>query len=126
MTKLKTVQKWEKEYQIKLKWVTLCGSKVENVQCIVCKEYEAQIMSSKNFSNSWIKGSKSPTSDAVKKYVTSEMHKHAADLALKKELGPKEYVGNICRNTVIGKSITRMHKKTRKVMKNHFLNAYYL
>ena len=45
MTKLMMVQKWEKEYQIKWKWVTLPGSKVGNVQCIICKEYEAQIMS---------------------------------------------------------------------------------
>ena len=48
MTKLKTVQKWEKEYQIKLKRVKLPGSKVGNVQCVYCKEYEGQIMSSKN------------------------------------------------------------------------------
>ena len=48
MTKLKMVQKWEKEYQIKLKWVKLPGSKVGNVQCVYCKEYEGQIMSSKN------------------------------------------------------------------------------
>ena len=60
VTKLKTVQKWEKEYQIKLKWVAMPGIKVGNVQCIVYKEYEAQIMSSKNFSDSWIKGSKNP------------------------------------------------------------------
>ena len=70
---------------------------------------------------------KNPTFDAVKKHVTSEKHKHAAYLALKKELGPKEYVENIRENTVIiGKSITRMHKKTRKVMKNRFSTAYYL
>ena len=37
-----------KEYQIKLKWVKLPGSKVGNVQCVYCKEYEGQIMSSKN------------------------------------------------------------------------------
>ena len=101
MTKLMTVQKWGKEYQIELKWVTLPGSKIRNVQCIICKEYEAQIMSSKKFSDSWIKGSKNPTSDAVKKHVTSERHKRAADLALKKELSPKEYVENNCWNTVI-------------------------
>ena len=89
MTKLKTVQKWEKEYQIKLKWVTLPGNKVGNVQCTVCKEYEAQINSSKNFSDSWIKGSKYPTSDAAKKHVTSEMHKRAVDLALKKNLAQR-------------------------------------
>ena len=70
---------------------------------------------------------KNPTFDAVKKHVTSEKHKRAAYLALKKELGPKEYVENIRENTVIiGKSITRMHKKTRKVMKNRFSTAYYL
>ena len=101
MTKLMMVQKWEKEYQIKWKWVTLPGSKVGNVQCIICKEYEVQIMSSENFRDSWVKGSKNPTSDAVKKHVTSERHKHAADLALKKELSPKEYVENNCWNTVI-------------------------
>ena len=83
-------------------------------------------MSSKNFSDSWIKGSKNPSSDAVKKHVTSEIHKRAVDLALKKELGPKEYVENIRQNTAIGKSITRMHKKTRKLMKNYFSTAYYL
>ena len=54
------------------------------------------------------------------------MHKRAVDLALKKELGPKEYVENIRQNTAIGKSITRMHEKTRKVMKNCFAIAYYL
>ena len=58
MTKLMTVQKWEKEFQTKWKWVTLPGSKVGNVQCIICKEYEAQIMSSENFSDSSVKGSK--------------------------------------------------------------------
>ena len=83
-------------------------------------------MSSKNFSDSQIKGSKNPSSDAVKKHVTSEIHKRAVDLALKKELGPKEYVENIRQNTAIGKSITRMHKKTRKLRKNYFSTAYYL
>ena len=51
-------------------------------------------MSCKNF-NSWIKGSKGPTCDAVKKHVTSEMHKRAADLALKKEVEPKRYADNV-------------------------------
>ena len=53
------------------------------------------MMSWKNFSNSWIKGSKNPTSDAFKKHVTSEIHKRAANLALKKELGPKRYADNV-------------------------------
>ena len=109
-----------------MKWVTLAGSKVGNVQCILCKEYEAQIMSSKNYRDSLIKGSKNPTSDAVKKNATPEMHKRAADLALRKELDRKEYVENIRWNTIIGKSITRMHKKARKAMKNRFSIAYYL
>ena len=83
-------------------------------------------MSSKNFNDSWIKGLKNPICDAVKKHVTSEMHKHAANLALRKELGSKEYVENIHQNTVMGKLITRIHKKTRKVMKNRFSTAFYL
>ena len=83
-------------------------------------------MSSKNFSDSWIKGLKNPICDAVKKHVMSEMHKHAANLALRKELGSKEYVENIHQNTVMGKLITRIHKKTRKVMKNRFSTAFYL
>ena len=89
MTKTKSVRKWEKEYNIKLVWVNLPGGKVENIRCEVCEEYETQIMAFKNVSASWIEGSKNPTSDAVKKHVTSEMHKRAANLALKKELGPK-------------------------------------
>ena len=46
-------------------------------------------MSCKTFSNSWIKGLKNPASDAVKKHVTPEIHEHAVDLALKRELRPK-------------------------------------
>ena len=94
MTKIKSVRKWEKGYNIKPEWVNLPGGKAENVWCEVCKEYESQIMSCKNF-NSWIKGSKGPTCDAVKKHVTSEMHKRAADLALKKEVEPKRYADNV-------------------------------
>ena len=39
MTKIKTVRKWEKAYNIKLEWVNLPGVKVENVRQEVCKEY---------------------------------------------------------------------------------------
>ena len=73
MTKIKSVGKWENGYNIKLERVNLSGGKIENVWCKVCKEYETQIMSYKTFSDSWIKGSKGPTSDAVEKHVTSEM-----------------------------------------------------
>ena len=55
MSKIKTVRKWEKKYNIKLKWVNVPGSKVDNVRCEVCKEYKTQIMSCKNFNDSWIK-----------------------------------------------------------------------
>ena len=47
-------------------------------------------MSCKNFSGSWIKGAKGPTSDAIKKHFTSEMHKRGTDLALKRKLNPKD------------------------------------
>ena len=100
----------------------------------LCEDFQRTIYANKKYDQiqdssemgKRIKGSKNPTSDAVEKHVTSEMHKYAADLALKKELGPKEYVQNIHQNTAIGKSITRMHEKTRKVMENHFSTAYYL
>ena len=91
MSKIKTIRKWEKKYNIKLEWVNVPGWKVENVRFEICKEYETQIMSCKKFNDSWIKGSKNPTSGAVKKHVTSKMHKRAADLALKKRLGLKRY-----------------------------------
>ena len=79
-----------------------------------------------NFSNSWIKGSKSSTPDTVKKHVTYEMHKQTADLTFKKELGPKRYTDNVCQNTPITKSTTKMYQKPRKVLKNRFKTAYYL
>ena len=69
--------------------MNLTWEKVENVWCEVCKEYKTQIMSCKTFSNSWIKGLKNPVSDAVKKHVTPEIHEHAVNLALKRELRPK-------------------------------------
>ena len=54
------------------------------------------------------------------------MHKQAADLALKKELGPKRYADNVYQNTSTRKSITKMNQKARKVLKNRFTTAYNL
>ena len=126
MTKIKTVRKWEEKYNIELKWVNLPGRKVENVQYEVCKEYKTQIMSCKNFSNSWIKVKKNTTTDAVKKHATSEMHKQATDLALKNECGTKRFAGNLHQKIFIGKLITKMNKNARKVFKNRFTIAYCL
>ena len=75
---------------MKLNWIILPEGEVEIVQCKVCQEYKIQIITCKKFSDGWIKDSKNPTSDGVKKHVTSEMLKRTADLAPKKELGPKQ------------------------------------
>ena len=78
-------------------------------------------MSCKNFNDSWIKGSENPTSDAVKKHVTSEMHKRTADLALKKEVLPRRYAD--IDTYPIGKTNPKMNQKARKVLKNRFTAA---
>ena len=64
--------------------------------------------------DSWIKNLKNLTSDVVKKHVMSEMHKQAANLVLKKELGPKRYLDNDWQNLPIRKTVTKMNKKSKK------------
>ena len=61
----------------------------------------------------------------IKRHVTSEMHKQAANLALKKKFGPKRYAVNAHQNASIGKLITKTNQKARKVLKKGFPTAYY-
>ena len=56
----------------------------------------------------------------------SEMQKQAVNLALKKELGPKRFADNVHQNPPIGKLITKINQKARKMFKKRFTAAYYL
>ena len=54
---------------IKMNWIKSLKSKVKNVKCIFCQEYEAQI-SCKNANESCIRDSKNPTSEGVRNEPT--------------------------------------------------------
>ena len=70
---------------------------------------------------------KNPASDAVKKHVTPEIHEHAVDLALKRELRPKTMtmyanIGSSGSQLYYNKKYLQLHT----VLKNIFTTAYYL
>ncbi|CAB3983345.1 Hypothetical predicted protein [Paramuricea clavata] len=126
MPKLKTVKNWEKEYNIKLKWDVQPGGNAGNIRCSTCKEYDDRLQGLKNYSRTWVEGSKSATSDSVKKHDNTDMHKHAVDIAMKKHPGSERYTENVMKTTPIGKSITKMEEHSKKVLKMRFNTAYYL
>ena len=126
MPKLKTVKNWEKEYNIKLEWDIQVGGNAGNIRCSTCKEHDDRLHGLKNYNRAWVEGSKNATSDSVKKHVNTDMHKRAADIAMKKHLGSERYTQNVMKNTPIGKSITRMEEHSKEVLKMRFNTAYYL
>ena len=126
MPKLKTVKNWEKEYNIKLEWDFQPGGNAGSIRCSMCKEYDDRLQGLKNYSRAWVEGSKSATSDSVKKHVNTDMHKHAVDIAMKKHHGSERYTENVMKSTPIGKSITKMEEHSKEVLKMWFNKAYYL
>ena len=126
MPKLKTVKNWQKEYNIKIEWDIQPGGNAANIRCSTCKEHDDRLQGMKNYSCAWVEGSKNATSDSVKKHVNTDMHKHAIDMALKKQLGSEQYTENVMKNTPIGKSMMKMAEHSKEVLRMRFNTAYYL
>ena len=86
-TTLKTLRKWEKEFQLKLDFDINTESKVCCIRCSDCKKWEPRIKEIKNFSDNWIKGTKNVAKDAVEEHVKGEPHLQAVKLSKRSELG---------------------------------------
>ena len=126
MPKLKTIRNWEKEYNIKLEWDAKPNGNAENIRCFTCKDNDDRLQGLKNYNRAWIDGSKSATSDSVRKHVCTDMHKCAVDIEMKKHLGSQQYAENVMKNTPIGKSLTKMEEHSKEILKMRFNTAYYL
>ena len=86
-TMLKMLRKWESEFSIKLEFDTNSDSKIYRTKCSDCKKWETRINSMKNFSKSWIVGTKNVSKDAVEKHSKSESHVRAIKLSKQENLG---------------------------------------
>ena len=71
---IKTLRKWEKEFQITLDFNTNSQNKVYRIRCSDCKKWEPRIKEIKNFSDKWIKGTENIAKDAVEKHIKGEPH----------------------------------------------------
>ena len=86
-TTIKTLRKWEKEFQLKLDFDVNNEYKVCCIWCSNCKKCEPRIKKIKNCSGKLIKGTENIAKDAVEKHVKGEPHLQAVKLSKQSELG---------------------------------------
>ena len=96
-TTLKTLRKWENEFQLKLDFDINTESKVCCIWCSDCKKWEPRIKEIKNFSDKWIKGTENVAKDAVEKHVKGEPHLQTVKLLKQSELHSFFYKNNFIR-----------------------------
>ena len=65
-TTIRTLRKWEKEFQVKLDFEINTEYKVCCIWCSDCKKWEPRIKKIKKISDKWIKGAENVAKDAVK------------------------------------------------------------
>ena len=122
---LKTVKKWEKEFEAEFEY-DLRGGKVCTLRCLTCKRWEPRIRSLKNFSPKWISpGSTTIDKDCVKKHIQSLQHQEAVKITKKSLLGDV-YKQLVVEKTPIGQGLKRMCESDRKSLNVKFNCAYYL
>ena len=114
-TTLKTLRKWESEFNIKLEFDTNSDSKIYRIKCSDCKKWETRINSMKNFSKSWIVGTENVSKDAVEKHSKSEPHVRGIKLSKQENLGEENFREEVVMNSQIAKSFLRLNPadKTR-------------
>ena len=95
-------------------------------RCQVCKRWEKRIVNTKNFSRTWIVGSKDMKKDILSKHIETGQHKDATKLQTKSDLGAIPYLQSVVKETSIGKGLSKLADKDRKNMRVKFNSAYYL
>ena len=74
-TTMKTLRKWEKEFQLKLDFDINTKYKVCCIRCSDCKKWEPK------FSDTWIKGTENVAKDGADKHVKGGSHLQAVKLS---------------------------------------------
>ena len=82
---IKTLRKWEKEFQVKLDFDINTEYKVCCIWYSDCKKWEPRTKEIKNFSAQWIKGTENVAKDAVEKHIKGEPHLQAVKLSKRSE-----------------------------------------
>lgn len=123
--KLKTVQKWEKDLNVKLDKVIERGVVIK-VKCFLCKKHLDSIKTLRNFSSIWIDGSNSVKKDSIQKHLSGEAHKRASELELRETLGGAAFNEKVVKETPIGKGLSKMAKKDLETLRICFNSVYYL
>ena len=125
-TTLKTLRKWEKEFQLKLDFDINTESKVCCIRCSDCKKWEPRIKEIKNFSDNWIKGTKNVAKDAVEEHVKGEPHLQAVKLSKRSELGAEVYRNSVIMNSPLAKSFLRLNPAEKDSLQAKFNTTYYV
>ena len=110
--KLKTVEKWEKNFKVKLR-KDLEGDFVTKVKCMLCTKHVDSIKHGKTFTQTWIDGSKSVKKDSIQKYLKGKAHKKANELEQKRQLGTVGFKQKVVKGTPIGRGLTNMGERPR-------------
>ena len=123
--KLKTVEKWEKNFKVKLS-KDLEGDFVTKVKCMLCTKHVDSIKHGKTFTQIWIDGSKSVKKDSIQKYLNGEAHKKSNELKQKRQLGAVGFKQKVVKGTLIGRGLTNMGEKELETLRICFNSANYL
>ena len=78
------------------------------------------------FCKIWIDGTESVKKDSLEKHIKGEPHKTKSDLKLKGSLGPSSYQEKILATTPIGRSVTKMVEKEKKVNMVFFIDFKFI
>ena len=119
-TSLKTLKKWEKEYNVKLDFDINSQNKVFCIRSAECDKWEKRIKDMKNFSQKWIKGTESVAKDAVEKHVKGEPRLRASKLSKQSELGAEVYRDCMIMNSPLAKSFLRLNPADKNSLQAKF------
>ena len=111
---LKTVQKWEKEFQCSFT-KEIKNRKVVSVKCDLCVKYASRLRNLRSFTTPiCVTGSTSVQKDSVKKHVNEEAHLMAVDLDRKESLGASRFNEKIVESSPIGQGLAKMADSRKK------------
>jgi hypothetical protein len=119
---IKTVQRWEKEFDCEFDYDVEAGFVVR-----ICTKLESRINSMKNFSTTWIHpGSESVKKHFVQGHANSAPHMQAKRMEDKNKLGIEVYMNRVVDKMPIGQNFKNMCMKDRESLRVKFNLAYYL
>ena len=117
-----TFEKWQQEHEREhqtLSWLRCkLDMDVASLYCDVCRKYEGNLESLKNFSRVWFSGSTNQKVSNVLDHATSEVHK-AAMVRLRAD-SVKASGGSVVLTSAIGRCMSTLDRDTRVRMERKF------